>query len=197
MLAQRARENSLPLVYVNMVGGQDELVFDGGSVVVDAPGRVQFRAPLFEEGLYVVELERARRPLVPVGAAPTPVPPLAERVYRALVLGTRDYVEKNGFAGVVLGLSGGIDSALTLTIAVDALGRRARPRRHDAVALHVADEPRRRGARKRSALGVRYDVLSIEPMFETDARGARRTCSRGCRPTRRKRTSRRAAAACC
>ena len=151
-----------------MVGGQDELVFDGGSVVVDAQGRVQFRAPLFEEDLYVVELERrggAARSAC--RSAPTPVPPLAERVYRALVLGTRDYVEKNGFAGVVLGLSGGIDSALTLTIAVDALGAEARPRRHDAVALHVADEPRRRGGSKRSCSASRYDVLSIEPMFET------------------------------
>ena len=85
---------------------------------------MQFRAPLFEEDLYVVEIERGRDSrLAPRGAAVTPVPPLAELVYRALVLGTRDYVDKNGFAGVVLGLSGGIDSALTLTIAVDALGR--------------------------------------------------------------------------
>ena len=165
VLAARARENSLPLLYVNMVGGQDELVFDGGSVAVDAQGRVQYRAPLFEEGLYVVELERGAGGLAPVGAA-TPVPPLAERVYRALVLGTRDYVDKNGFAGVVLGLSGGIDSALTLTIAVDALG----PDRVHAVMMpsrYTSQMSRDDAEAQARLLGVRYDVLSIEPMFET------------------------------
>ena len=166
VLAMRAQENSLPLVYVNMVGGQDELVFDGGSVVVDAQGRVQFRAPLFEEELYVVEFERKAGRLVPSGGAPIAVPPLAERVYRALVLGTRDYVEKNGFAGVVLGLSGGIDSALTLTIAVDALGAD----RVQAIMMpsrYTSQMSRDDAAQQASQLGVRYDVLSIEPLFET------------------------------
>jgi NAD+ synthase (glutamine-hydrolysing) len=135
-------------------------------VVVDAQGEVQYRAPLFEEGLYVVDLERRAGRLAPGPAKVTPVPPLAERVYRALVLGTRDYVEKNGFAGVVLGLSGGVDSALTLTIAVDALG---------ADRVHAVMMPSRftsRMSREDAALqanqlGVRYDVLSIEPMFDT------------------------------
>jgi NAD+ synthase (glutamine-hydrolysing) len=165
VLAMRAQENSLPLVYVNMVGGQDELVFDGGSVVVDHAGKVQFRAPLFEEDLYVVELERRGNKLVPAASTPTPVPPLAERVYRALVLGTRDYVDKNGFAGVVLGLSGGIDSALTLTIAVDALG----PERVQAVMMpsrYTSQMSRDDAQMQAELLGVRYDVLSIEPMFE-------------------------------
>jgi NAD+ synthase (glutamine-hydrolysing) len=166
VLALRAQECSLPLVYVNMVGGQDELVFDGGSVVVDAAGEVQFRAPLFEENLYVVELERRGARLAAAGPAPTPVPPVAERVYRALVLGTRDYVDKNGFAGVVLGLSGGIDSALTLTIAVDALG----PERVHAVMMpsrYTSQMSREDAQAQAQLLGVRYDVLSIEPMFET------------------------------
>jgi NAD+ synthase (glutamine-hydrolysing) len=165
VLAMRAQENHLPLVYVNMVGGQDELVFDGGSAVVDAEGRVRFRAPLFEEGLYTVELERSGDRLVPLAGEVTPVPPLAERVYRALVLGTRDYVEKNGFAGVVLGLSGGIDSALTLTIAIDALG----PERVHAVMMpsrYTSQMSREDAERQARRLGVRYDVLSIEPMFE-------------------------------
>jgi len=165
VLAMRAQENALPLVYANMVGGQDELVFDGGSVVVDAAGRVQFRAPLFEEDLYVVELARRDGRLVPIGARPTPVPPLAERVYRALVLGTRDYVEKNGFAGVVLGLSGGIDSALTLAIAVDALG----PARVQAVMMpsrYTSQMSREDAETQAQRLRVRYDVLSIEPMFD-------------------------------
>jgi len=166
VLAARARETSLPLLYVNMVGGQDELVFDGGSVVVDAAGEVRFRAPAFEEGLYVVELDRVDGKLVPRAPAPRPLAPLVERVYRALVLGTRASVEKNGFRGVVLGLSGGIDSALTLALAVDALG----PKRVHAVMMpsrftsamsteDAADLARR--------LGVRYDTLSIEPMFES------------------------------
>jgi NAD+ synthase (glutamine-hydrolysing) len=166
VLAQRAQENSLPLIYVNMVGGQDELVFDGGSVVVDAKGEVQFRAPLFEEGLYVVEIERRDGRLVPRQATVTPVPPLAERVYNALVLGTRDYVAKNGFAGVVLGLSGGVDSALTLTIAVDALGA---DRVHAVMmpSRFTSQMSREDAALQAKQLGVRYDVLSIEPMFET------------------------------
>ncbi|HWN38798.1 MAG TPA: NAD+ synthase [Gammaproteobacteria bacterium] len=167
VLAMRAQENALPLVYVNMVGGQDELVFDGGSVVVDAGGQVQFRAPLFEEDLYVVEVERAPDGrLAPCGAVVAEVPPLAELVYRALVLGTRDYVEKNGFAGVVLGLSGGIDSALTLTIAVDALGRE----RVQAVMMpsrYTSQMSRDDAEAQAKRLGVRYDVLSIEPMFDS------------------------------
>jgi len=166
VLAARAKENSLPLVYLNMVGGQDELVFDGGSVVVDAAGEVVFRAPSFEEGLYVVELDREGDTVVPRAVPLRPVAPLVERVYRALVLGTRDYVEKNGFRGVVLGLSGGIDSALTLAIAVDALGRE----RVHAVMMpsrftsKMSTEDAAELARR---LGVRYDTLSIEPMFES------------------------------
>ena len=166
VLAMRAQENALALVYVNMVGGQDELVFDGGSVVVDAKGQVQFRAPLFEEGLYTVDLERTGDRLSPAVSSIAPVPPLAERVYRALVLGTRDYVEKNGFTGVVLGLSGGVDSALTLTIAVDALG----PDRVHAVMMpsrFTSQMSRDDAALQAKQLGVRYDVLSIEPMFDT------------------------------
>jgi NAD+ synthase (glutamine-hydrolysing) len=166
VLAMRAQENGLPLIYVNLVGGQDELVFDGGSVVVDAKGQVQFRAPLFEEGLYAVDLDRIGDRLAPRAATVTPVPPLAERVYRALVLGTRDYVEKNGFTGVVLGLSGGVDSALTLTIAVDALGA---DRVHAVMmpSRFTSQMSRDDAALQAERLGVRYDVLSIEPMFDT------------------------------
>jgi NAD+ synthase (glutamine-hydrolysing) len=166
ILAARARESSLPLLYLNMVGGQDELVFDGGSMAIDEHGAVKFRAPLFEEGLYVVELERRAGKLAPRSATPAPTPPLVERVYGALVLGIHDYVEKNGFGGVVLGLSGGVDSALTLTVAVDALG---------ADRVHAVMMPSRYtsrmsiddAARQANALGVRLDTLSIEPMFES------------------------------
>jgi NAD+ synthase (glutamine-hydrolysing) len=166
VLAARARENTLPLLYTNMVGGQDELVFDGGSLLVDATGEVRFRAPLFEEDLYVVELAAQDGRLAPVTAAPAaPTPPLGERVYGALVLGTRDYVNKNGFAGTVLGLSGGVDSALTLAIAVDALG---------AERVHAVSMPSRYtskmskddAAEQAKRLGARFDTLPIEPLFE-------------------------------
>ena len=165
-LSARARESSLPMVYLNMVGGQDELVFDGGSLVLDSNGAIRFRAPLFEEALHVVELEGAPGTLAPKPAPVNPIPPLVERVYRALVQGTRDYVEKNGFPGVVLGLSGGVDSALTLAVAVDALGPERvhavmMPSRYtSAMSLEDAEEQAR-------WLGVRLDTLSIEPMFET------------------------------
>jgi NAD+ synthase (glutamine-hydrolysing) len=167
IVGERAAAARVPLVYVNMVGGQDELVFDGGSMLIDADGGVRYRAPLFEEGLYVVDLERDRQRerLVPVQHTPQAPPTLVERVYGALVLGTRDYVEKNGFPGVVLGLSGGIDSALTLAIAVDALG---------ASRVHAVMMPSRftsemslaDAAAQARQLGVRYDVLPIEPMMD-------------------------------
>ena len=164
VLGERARENGIPLLYVNMVGGQDELVFDGGSMALDAAGDVVFRAPAFQEEVYVVELRSAqgRARLEPGEIAPRL--PVAENVYNALVLGTRDYVDKNGFDSVVLGLSGGIDSALTLCVAADALG---------ADRVHAVMMPSRYtstmstedAARQASNLGVRYDTLSIEPMF--------------------------------
>ncbi len=165
VLAARARETGLPLVYANMVGGQDELVFDGGSMVVDAAGAVRFRAPLFEESLYVVELAADAGRLAPLATHPAPAPAIVERVYGALVLGTRDYVEKNGFPGVVLGLSGGVDSALTLAVAVDALG----PDRVHAVMMpsrFTSPMSLEDAAEQARRLGVRHDVLSIEPMFE-------------------------------
>jgi NAD+ synthase (glutamine-hydrolysing) len=117
------KELGLPVVYVNMLGGQDELVFDGNSFVMDGAGAIVMRAPPFEEGLYPVEFERVGGVVRPVPTAVAPELGDAESVYRALVLGVRDYVGKHGFPGVVMGLSGGIDSALTLAIAVDALGR--------------------------------------------------------------------------
>ncbi len=164
VVKQRVRENQVPIVYVNLVGGQDELVFDGESFVIDAAGRLTQRAPAFAPGIFLVEVSRAPR-IAPVPAACSPILSEEESVYRALVLGVRDYVDKNGFPGVVLGLSGGIDSALTLTIAADALG----PDRVQAVmmpsrftsAMSLED-----AARQAQALSVKYSVISIEPMFE-------------------------------
>jgi NAD+ synthase (glutamine-hydrolysing) len=114
MLAERARANGFPLAFCNLVGGQDELLFDGHSVVLDASGEVLARAPGFEEALLVAELGEDGD-VVPFEAE-------LEQMRRALVLAIRDYVGKNGFGDVVLGLSGGIDSALVATLAVDALG---------------------------------------------------------------------------
>ncbi|GAG10332.1 unnamed protein product, partial [marine sediment metagenome] len=103
------------IVYANLVGGQDGVVFDGGSFIVDADGRLLFQAPAFTEGLYVFDLSDPR-PVAPEE------PDELDQIRSALVLGIRDYVSKNGFASVLVGLSGGIDSALVATLAVEALG---------------------------------------------------------------------------
>lgn len=118
VLRARVAESGLPVVYANLVGGQDELVFDGASFVLDRHGVLTHQLPAFREALAVVELEHGQ----PLPGEIAPSEPLEASVYEALCLGLRDYVGKNGFPGVVLGLSGGIDSALTLAVAVDALG---------------------------------------------------------------------------
>ncbi len=118
VIAERVQETGLPIVYVNLVGGQDELVFDGASFVMDNAGKVTQQLPSFVEDLSFVEINNSQ----PVKAEIIAKPSLEAAVYNALKLGLADYVNKNGFPSVVLGLSGGIDSALTLAIAVDALG---------------------------------------------------------------------------
>jgi len=165
LVRMRAREHGVPILYANLVGGQDELVFDGGSFVVDASGKVTHRAPFFEEAslLVDIELETGPRPLT--GLVAELPEPYEEAVYRALVLGVRDYVRKNGFQGAVLGLSGGIDSALTLVVAVDALGAEQvevvlMPSRYTAdMSLEDALEQAR-------ILGVSASVIPIEPAFQ-------------------------------
>jgi len=160
----RVKETGLPIVYVNLLGGQDELVFDGGSFVMNAQGEVVQRIAAYVEGLFPVDID-----LIDGHAVPRPAhvePPLSEEasVYNALVMGVRDYVNKHRFPGIVLGLSGGIDSALTLAIAVDALG---------ADRVHAVMMPSRYtsqmslddAAAEAKALDVRYDVISIESMF--------------------------------
>jgi len=115
LVRRRATENGVGIVYVNLVGGQDDIVFDGASFVVDAVGAVRYQAPAFSEGLYVVDLDTPR-PAVP------PQPDGLESLRSALVLGIRDYVAKNGFSAVLVGLSGGVDSAVVTALAVEALG---------------------------------------------------------------------------
>ena len=161
MLSTRAKETNSAIVYVNQVGAQDELVFDGSSVVVDCNGVIACRMKSFESDFAVVTIGGDGT------VSPTHVEPFAsdlDRVYDALVVGTRDYVHKNGFTDVVIGLSGGIDSSIVAAIAVDALGADhvhgvAMPSRYSSQgSLDDADK-------LATALGIDHRVVSIEPAF--------------------------------
>ena len=166
LLHDRAREGGMPIIYVNQVGGQDELVFDGGSLAVNGDGEVQSQAPLYRELLIPLEISvnNGDCKILP-GEIVADLEPMAS-VYDALVLGVRDYVNKNGFKGVILGLSGGIDSALTLAIAVDALGKD----RVEAVMMpfkYTSDLSKNDAADEAQRLGVRYQSISIESIFDS------------------------------
>ncbi len=113
----------VPMLYTNLLGGQDELVFDGGGMAVAADGRVVARSELFRDGMLMAELKRSDKGWAPAAGRMAAMPDAVEEVYEALKIGLRDYVDKNGFPGVIVALSGGIDSALVATIAVDALGK--------------------------------------------------------------------------
>ena len=193
LCAQRAREAGCPLAYVNLVGGQDELVFDGDSIVVDADGEVLARAPQFDEALLVADLDLraaepdtsvapesgysglrirgtvlSREPVPAYQPAPGEVAPRLEdhaEMYHALVVGLRDYVHKNGFTSVLLGLSGGIDSTLTAVIACDAIGPHnvygvSNP--SDWSSEHSKTDAKELAART----GLHYQVVPIAPMFD-------------------------------
>ena len=165
VVRKRVREVGVPFVYVNMVGGQDELVFDGGSFAMDRAGEVVFRAEAWKERLLQVVLHADAAGVRPETSEVTPLQETEPSVYDALVTGTRDYVRKNNFPGVVLGLSGGIDSALTLAIACDALGAE----RVRAVMMpfrYTSTMSQEDAALQAKTLGVRYDVLPIEPMYD-------------------------------
>lgn len=123
MARQATAALGVPMLYTNIIGGQDELVFDGGGLAVAADGAVAARSELFREGMLLVELEQTAGRWAPVPGRLAPLPDAVEEVYEALKIGLRDYVDKNGFPGVLVALSGGIDSALVATIAVDALGQ--------------------------------------------------------------------------
>jgi len=174
VVRERIADVRLPVAYVNLVGGQDELVFDGQSFAMNAAGEIVLRAAAYAETLSLIEFARdatggvSLRALTSSKTAPAPAiaPELSDEasIYSALVLGVRDYVVKHGFPGVVLGLSGGIDSALTLAIAVDALGAD----KVQAVMMpsrYTADMSREDAAEQARALGVRYSVIPIEGMF--------------------------------
>ncbi len=165
-MAQCARATGLPLLYAHLVGGQDEVVFDGASFALDAQGRCLAQADSFRESLFMLSLGRGAAGLnwtdLPALAAPRE--PEAE-LWDALVLGVRDYVHKNGFPGVLLGLSGGIDSALVLAVAVDALGA-DQVRAVMMPSPYTADISWQDAREMAQRLGVRYDEISILPEFE-------------------------------
>ena len=164
VVEDHARLSDIPVVYANLVGGQDELVFDGESFVVDEKGNVVRRAPAFEEDLFGVTLEWDQQRVTVPAQECADLLDENESIYRALVTGVRDYVHKNGFKGAVIGLSGGIDSALTLAIAVDALGAEhveaiSMPSRYtSAMSIDDAKQECRN-------LGIECELVSIESAF--------------------------------
>jgi len=166
LVSHRAKQVSASVVYVNQVGGQDELVFDGGSMVFDKQGNLIARAKPFVEQLLVVEYSESGQPSVAFpDQAVSEAPSKLGSVYDALVLGVKDYVNKNGFKGVVLGLSGGIDSALTLAVAVDALG----PERVQAVMMpfkYTSQLSKNDAAEEAKRLGIQYHSIGIEPIYD-------------------------------
>jgi NAD+ synthase (glutamine-hydrolysing) len=161
VLRDRAREFGGWIAYVNAVGGQDELVFDGGSVVMGPDGEVACRAAMFEEDLLIVDVDDSTARAESQGTWPEP----PESIYRALVLGLGDYVRKNGFDDVVIGLSGGIDSAVVAALAADALG----PDAVRALAMpspYSSPESVEDAVDVAARLGIRLDIAPIEDVFD-------------------------------
>lgn len=162
LIKEHCQRTHLPVIYLNQIGGQDELVFDGCSKVFDERGTITHRLAAFDEQTTIVEFDELN--IVPMADPAPELSPLAQ-VYQALVLATRDYVIKNGFKGAILGLSGGIDSGLTVAIAADALGKESvqvvmMPFRYTSeMSIHDAKE-------QADLLGVEFDTVSIEPMFD-------------------------------
>ena len=179
LVTKRARQAGAPLVYVNMTGGQDDLVFDGDSIVVGADGAVIARAPQFEDGIAVVDIDVATKTSSPdviisedeVSVDRALIPGVAvrlddrEEIWKAIVVGLRDYVEKNGFRSVVVGLSGGIDSALVAALAVDALGAK----RVNGVAMpskYSSDHSITDAQAFADATGIHFRTVPIAPMVD-------------------------------
>jgi len=162
MMAERCVATGLPLVYAHLVGGQDELVFEGHSFAISADGSVAARAPSFKESLFEVELDSKA---AGIHGTIEPVRSHEADVWDALVLGVRDYIGKNGFPGALLGLSGGIDSAVVLAVAVDALGA-DKVRTVMMPSPYTADISWIDAREMAKRMGVRYDEISIQPEFE-------------------------------
>jgi len=165
ILADRSKTLALPILYAHCVGGQDELIFDGGSMVYNEKGECILEAPRFESGLVPFTLSFENDKLViQNNKIQTPQLSELEEVKQALVMGVRDYVNKNGFKGVVLGLSGGIDSALTLAIACEALGKN----KVEAIMMpfrYTSQMSKDDAALQANSMGVRYQSIAIENIF--------------------------------
>ena len=169
MLAASARGHGVPIAYVNQVGGNDALVFDGGSMLLGADGRILARAPLFREALVVADLQGGPVDVLALDGTPLPPPrtppgdAVADEVFSALVLGVRDYVQKCGFKSAIVGLSGGIDSALTACVAAEALGA-SNVRGVAMPSRYSSSHSREDAAALAASLGIRFQEISIEPM---------------------------------
>ena len=162
LLSQRSSDNQLPIVYNNLVGGQDELIFDGESMAFNDKGELTFQAPSFESGVFTQTLlsEQDQKAITPT------IQSIDHSIYQALVLGVKDYVNKNGFPGIMLGLSGGIDSALTMAVAVDALGAE----NVEAIMMpfhYTADISKHDAAQQAKTQGVNYREIPIESIYDS------------------------------
>jgi NAD+ synthase (glutamine-hydrolysing) len=160
---KRIRESNLPIFYVNLIGGQDELVFDGNSTVIGHSNEICAKAKSFEEDILYVDIDSSGKI---VQQSVRKQPTQLETIYHALILGLKDYVKKNGFPGVIIGLSGGIDSALTLAIAVDALGAEhvtalLMPSQYNS-SISLED-----AKKQAETMGVQYHIISIEKLFDS------------------------------
>lgn len=162
LAVRRAREVGAPLIYLNQVGGQDDLIFDGGSFVVDSDGTLLERSPMFMEDLsyFTLDTDAARQTPTSIAADLDP----DEEVYTACVLGLKDYMRKNGFKGVTLGLSGGIDSALVAAMAADACGG-GNVWGISMPSMYSSDGSKDDAADLAANLGAHYDIQPIEPLF--------------------------------
>jgi NAD+ synthase (glutamine-hydrolysing) len=164
-IKKRISEVKIPIIYLNLVGGQDELIFDGASFVMNVEGEVTYRAPAFEETIACIEFERIKENVIPISNSIESKLEEIESVYKALVKGTKDYILKHNFPGVVLGLSGGIDSALTLAIACDAIGNEnvravMMPFKYTSI-MSLED-----AQLQSSILDIQYDILPIETLYD-------------------------------
>jgi len=162
---RRVAESGLPIVYVNQVGGQDELVFDGGSFVISANGQKVARAPAWREGLFPVNITREQDGQLNLVGEVVAKESDLEMIYRGLVVGLRDYIEKNDFPSVVIGLSGGIDSAMTLALAVDALGS-DRVKTVMMPSKYTSQMSLDDAAEMASLLNVTHSIIPIDPITD-------------------------------
>jgi len=162
--ADRACETGLPLIYVNQVGGQDETIFDGGSFVVEANGEICMRMKAFEPDFSLLRFQKHEK-WQPEPGVITPIHDEIRNIYHAMTLGLRDFVSKNGFLGIVLGLSGGIDSALSAAVAVDALGKE-QVRAVMIPSPFTSQESIDDATECAALLGIRFDIIPIEPGME-------------------------------